>query len=366
MDFGENDNVGGFGGQKHGGTPYQQPSHIPPMQPAGPIGGPVGVGKRKKGRGWRIFWGIFISLSVLANFVLFMMLIFMSMAVTFGVSSSGIFTEDVIQEGPRGSKIVVINVMGVLAAERAQDVYQQLKAAREDSKVKGLIVRVNSPGGTISASDQIYNEILKFRRKEGKPVVAFMQGVAASGGYYASVACDKIVAEPTTITGSIGVIMGHFVLEKLLEEKLGIEPVILKSGPFKDVPSSFREMKPEEEQYLRERLIDPAYERFVKVIDDGRDSLTLTEVKELANGSIYGAPQARDAKLIDTIGYLDDAIDELKSLANLEKALVVEYRKPFSLGTFLGAQSRSILKLDRTMLYELTTPQLLYLWTGRQ
>ncbi|MEE9371369.1 MAG: signal peptide peptidase SppA, partial [Sedimentisphaerales bacterium] len=242
-------------------------------------------------------------------------------------------------------------------------VYRQIKSARQDKRVKGLILRVNSPGGTISGSDQICNEILKYREKEEKPVVAFMQGVAASGGYYVSVPCDKIVAEPTAITGSVGVIAGIFVLQELLEEKLGIQPAIVKSGEKKDWPSPFRPFTEEQRKYIEDKLITPAYERFVQIVADGREALTLADVKRLADGSIYGAQEALDEKLIDKIGYLDEAIEEVKSLAGIEKARVIEYRKPFSFADFLGSYSKSFLKIDKTTLYELTTPQVLYLWT---
>jgi protease-4 len=236
-----------------------------------------------------------------------------------------------------------------------------LKRARKDKLVRGIILRINSPGGTISGSDQIYNEI---KNQMDKPVVAFMQGVAASGGYYTSVACDKIVAEPTAITGSVGVIFGYLVLQELLEEKLGIEPVIIKAGARKDWPSSFRAPEEREKQYLREKLIMPAYQRFLEVVAEGRQLvLAPTDVERLADGSIYWAQEALEENLIDAIGYLDDAIEQVKSLAGIEKAQVVEYRKPFSLADFLSSRSSDVLKLNKNALYELTTPQLLYLWT---
>jgi len=315
----------------------------------------------KRRTGWRIFWGIVLALSVLANIVLFMVLI--GVVAVFAAGQKGIFTEEVIQAGPRATKIAVISVQGIINGEKARDIYSQLKTARKDKRVKGLIVRVNSPGGTISGSDQIYNEIRKYRDKEEKPVVAFMQGVAASGGYYTSVACEKIVAEPTTITGSVGVIAGHFVLQELLEQKLGIKPAIVKSGEKKDWPSLFRPFTEEQRQYIQEKLIDPAYNRFVEVVADGREALTLDDVKRLADGSIYWADEALAEKLIDKIGYFDEAIEQVKSLAGIEKAQVVEYRKPFSLTQFLSARSRDILKIDKTTLYELSTPQALYLWS---
>lgn len=319
------------------------------------------AGIPKKRTGWRIFWGVILALSVLANIALFIMLI--SVVAVFATGQRGILAEEVIQKGPRTKKIVVISVQGIINSGQAQDVYEQLKLVRKDKWVKGLIIRVNSPGGTVSASDRIYNEIRKFREKTDKPVVAFMEGIAASGGYYVSVACETIVAEPTTITGSVGVIAGHFVLQELLEEKLGIQPVIIKSGRKKDWPSLFQQITEEQRQYIQEKLISPAYERFVQLVTDGRESLTLAEVKDLADGSIYGAQEALDEKLIDKIGYLDEAIEQVKTLAKIEEAQVVEYRRPFSLGGFLRLQSRSILKIDRTTLYELSTPQLLYLWS---
>ncbi len=350
MDFEQNNN----------GSDFSQPQ---PPEPIYSLPEDSPTKKRKKRTGWRIFWGIFIGLSVLANIVLFMMLIAVSVAAVFGTGPRDGFVEEVIQKGPRTTKIAVLSVQGVIADELSGDVYKQLKAAREDNSVKGVIIRVESPGGMVSASDQIHNEILKYRRQTNKPVVAFMQGIAASGAYYASVACDKIVAEPTTITGSVGVIMGYFVLQELFEEKLGIQPVIVKSGLKKDWPSSFQPPTDEQRQYLQDKLITPAYERFVKLVDEGRPSLTLEEVRRLADGSIYAASEALDEKLIDKIGYLDDAIEEVMSLAGVEKAQVVEYRKPFSLARFLDARTSGILKIDRAALYEFTTPQLLYLWS---
>ena len=315
----------------------------------------------KKRRGWGIFWGVCLSLSVLGNIVLIMMVI--GVVTVFATGQREVFAEYVVQSGPRTAKIVIIDVHGVINGEKSKDVFRMLKNVRKDPHVKGLIVRVNSPGGMVSSSDQIYNEIRKYRTETKKPAIAFMSGVAASGGYYASVACEKIIAEPTVITGSVGVIMGYFVLQKLLEEKLGIQPVVVKSGLKKDWPSSFRPPTEEQRKYIHDKLITPAYERFVRIVDEGRPSLTLADVKRLADGSIYGADEALAEGMIDKIGYLDEAIELIKSLAGIEKAQVVEYRKPFSLAQALRSSSAvSFLKMDRASLYELNTPQLLYLW----
>ncbi len=193
-----------------------------------------------------------------------------------------------------------------------------------------------------------------------------MQSVAASGGYYTSVACDKIIAEPTTITGSIGVIMGYFVVQDLFEQKLGITPVIVKSGQKKDWPSSFQKPTEEQAQYLMEKLITPAYQRFVRIIANERPDLSLADVYPLADGSIYHATEALDLKLIDQTGYIDQAIELVMSLANISNARVIRYQKPFSLSHFLSSSNKSILNLSRTRIYELNTPDILYLWNVQQ
>jgi protease-4 len=336
-------------------------------QPAGPISGlnagPPIIRPARKGSGWKIFLGIVLAFSVMANIALLLMLI--GVVALFTTGQRGMFAEGVLREGPSRNKIAVINLQGIIQGQLAGDIYQQLKVAGHDRRVKGLIVRVNSPGGTISASDQIYTQIKKFRNEHNIPVIAFMQGVAASGGYYTSVACEKIIAEPTTITGSIGVISWYLVVQELLEEKLGVLPVTVKSGPKKDWPSSFRQPAPEELQYMQDKLITPAYERFVQVVAEGRKAtLDVNEVRRLADGGIYGAQEALEEKLIDDIGYLDEAIETVKSLAGIDTAQVVEYRKPFTFADFLSYRKPNLLSFDRTKLYELGTPQILYLWSA--
>ncbi|MHC4535775.1 MAG: signal peptide peptidase SppA [Planctomycetota bacterium] len=333
-----------------------EPNYNPAM------GGPT-MAPRRKGSGWRIFWGIVLALSVMANIALFFMLI--GVIAIFSSGQRGILDEEIIREGPARTKIAMISLQGVIHDGSANDVYRQLKVVRKDKRIKAVIVRVNSPGGTVSASDQINMEINKFRAEENIPVVAFMQGVAASGGYYASVACDQIIAEPTTITGSIGVISWYLVVQELLEDKLGILPVTIKSGQKKDWPSSFRKPEPEEIQYMRDKIITPALERFIEVIAEGRKAtLTIEEIRKLADGGIFGAKEAKEEKLIDQVGYLDDAIELAKSEANIDKAQVVQYRKPFSFTDFFSYRKPNLLKFDRATLYELGTPQILYLWSA--
>jgi len=359
-DFSQSDsssNAGRAGPAPSGGEP---PRSVPPYPPHPPY-----PERRRRFSGWRVLWGILFGLSVLANIGLFLLLLG-TVFVLAGAGGSGSGT-NVLREGPRASRIAVVNINGIIDGSQADEVHRQLKAAKEDGAVKGIIVRVNSPGGTISASDRIYREILDFRTKEGRPAVAFMEGMAASGGYYASVACEQIIAEPTAITGSIGVVMSHFVFQDLLENKLGIEPVFLTKGKKKDWPSSFRKPTDEELSYIDERLLEPAYQRCVSVVKEGRRKvLSGDEVAKLADGSIYVAEEAVAVELIDKTGYLDDAIAAVKAQAGIADAQVIEYRSPLSVLGLLTAQSKktSLLQLDRTRLFELCTPQILYLWNA--
>lgn len=308
-----------------------------------------------------MFFRIVLVMSILANIFLFLMLT--ALAAVFATGYGGIWTEEVIRKGPAESKIAVVSLEGIIYGSVSREMHEQLDAARRDDNVKAVIVRVNSPGGTVSGSDRIYNEIRKFRAEVGKPVIAFMESVAASGGYYASVACEKIIAEPTTVTGSIGVMAKYFVFEELLESKLGVKPVTVKSGKRKDWPSSTRTPDAEELEYIKEKMIKPAYERFVGVIAEGRQGvLTPEQIRKLADGSIFNAEEAKEEKLIDDVGYLDDAIALIKSMAKLTRARVVAYRRPMSLLGMLGVHKSNTLKIDKSTLYEFGTMERMYLW----
>jgi len=349
--------------QNPGYVPPQPPTYIPPQQPPPPHHHPDNHNHHKSHSGWKILWGIITAFSVMANIFLFLMLMGMAV-IAFSGRGERKFIEEVIQKGPVTTKIAIVSINGIIDNQQARDVYWQLKTARDDKAVKAVIIKIDSPGGTISGSDQINNEIQKYRNETNEPAVGFMQGVAASGGYYSAVACEHIIAEPTTITGSIGVIMQYLVLQQLLEEKLGIQPVTVKAGAKKDWPNLFQKPTDEQLQYLQQRIIDPAYNRFVKVIVDGRKQLDESEIRRLADGSIYWADEALKEKLIDEIGYLKDAVEKVKSMANIKNAQVVEYRRPFSFADILS--SKTNIKFDRRTLYETAVPQALYLWTGPQ
>lgn len=324
--------------------------------------------KKKKGSGWKIFFGIVLVLSILANGMLLLGVIGLG-SITLGSSASaddGI-TEKTVRDGERSKKIAVINIEGVIESETSEWVRKQLQTAEKDSNVKGIIVRINSPGGGVSSSDQIHYYISRFKQHTHKPVLAFMQSIAASGGYYSAVACDEIMAEPTVITGSIGVIMNHLVIKDLLEQKLGINPVTLKSGERKDWPSMFNETTDEEKQYLMDQVITPAYDRFVDLVAEGRKNvLAEDQIRELADGSIYTAQQALDEKLIDAIGYFDEAVRQIEKMAQISNARVVSYDEIFSFWSMMGAQSKAKFSLEAEILEKLAAPRILYLWDGKK
>ena len=340
--------------------------------PTNPVQTPTPQAAPKKTSGWRIFLNILLGFSVAGNILLFLGVIGLSLALfgsysTFSstFSPADAYIEQTLKEGSLQNKIAVINLEGIIDQQQSEHVRLQLEKAADDQKVKALIIRIDSPGGMVSSSDQIYYYINRFRTEHDKPVIAMMQNIAASGGYYSSVACQHIIAEPTVITGSIGVIMNHLVIKDLLEQKLGISPVTLKSGEKKDWPSLFEQTTEQQKQYLDQRVIQPAFQRFLQVVCEGRkDKLSEEQVRQLADGGIYTAPQALENRLIDQIGYMDDAIELAEKLAGISDAGVVEYSPRRSIFSYLGAESATGISLDKKTIETLLTPRLMYLWDG--
>lgn len=245
--------------------------------------------------------------------------------------------EVVLVESTAKEKIVMIDLDGVIGmgdgsglfsreGDLVSRIHYRLKMAARDPLVKGIILRIDTPGGDGTASDIIYNEIVRFREKTGIPVLALMMGVAASGGYYAACGCDYIMAHPTTITGSIGVIAILPNFEKAMD-KLGVKANVIKSGKMKDAGSPFKELGVEERAYMQE-MVDNMYANFLQVVFKNRGEaagLKMEEIKTLADGRAYHAQQALKLKLIDGIGYFDDALKQVLEEANIRDARVVAY-----------------------------------------
>lgn len=282
--------------------------------------------------------------------------------------SAGPWTEDLLQ-GAGARKIAVVNVQGEIvsgsegflgsAQAVSGNLVSQLEQARNDDAVSAVILRLNTPGGSVVGSDEVSREIAKVRRA-GKTVVAVMGEVAASGGYFIAAGANAIVANPSTITGSIGVIMVLLNLQGAAG-KLGVKPIVVKAGRLKDIGSPFRRMTPTERR-LFQRLLNEAHERFMNVVAQGR-RMPMREVRRIADGRILSGDQARDLGLVDRLGTFDDAINEAKRLERLREARIVEYERPFSFTDFFTGITRirtSREEIERSL--GVTGPRLAYLY----
>ena len=200
-----------------------------------------------------------------------------------------------------GGRVGVVEVKGVI--NDSDDVVEALRAFERAPAVKAVVVRIESPGGGVAPSQEIYHAIMKLR--ESKPVIASLGGVAASGGYYVASACQAIVANPGTITGSIGVIMELGNVQGLLE-KIGVQPEVLKAGEHKDMGSPVRPLT-DEERGLFQQMIDSVHTQFIGAVAEGRN-MDAARVRELADGRVFSGEQARTLGLVDALGGLQDAI----------------------------------------------------------
>jgi protease-4 len=228
-----------------------------------------------------------------------------------------------------GDKIAIVEIRGVIA--QSSGIIDEIHQYLDDDGVKAIILRIDSPGGGVGPSQEIHREVLKV--KEKKKIVTSMGSVAASGGYYIACASDLIVANPGTITGSIGVLMEFTNIEELFK-KIGIKGVVLKSGDLKDMGSPFREMTPEEKRVIQE-VIDNVHQQFIKAVAEGR-KLDRAKVTQIADGRILTGEQAKQLGLVDRIGNLDDAIDATAKLVGIEgKPDIVYPRKKFSIWELL-------------------------------
>lgn len=226
---------------------------------------------------------------------------------------------------PIGEKVAVLDIEGIIS--RADATIKLIHAYRDDPSIKAIVLRIDSPGGSVAPVQEIYTELEKL----DKPIVASMGGTAASGGYYLACAANTIVANPGTLTGSIGVIM-QFTRMEGLYDKVGLEHEVIKSGTFKDTGSSFREMS-EAERAVLQGTVDDVYNQFVDTIFTSRSAhLTRDEVVSLADGRIFTGKQALDLKLLDKLGNLPDAIEHAAALANIAgKPKILRKEKKVSL-----------------------------------
>ena len=262
---------------------------------------------------------IFVGLGVIAALLIFFFLVLFFIAQSGGRTSRFAF----------GNKIAIVEVRGVIT--ESSGIIEEIHQYQEDEGVKAIILRIDSPGGGVGPSQEIHREISKVKSK--KKVVASMGSVAASGGYYIACASDRIVANPGTITGSIGVIMEFTNIEELFK-KIGIKGVVIKSGEHKDIGSPFREMTPDEKKILQD-AIDNVHQQFIEAVAKGR-KLDREKVVQIADGRIFTGEQAKQIGLVDEMGNLQDAIDTAAKMVGIAgKPNVIYPRKKISLWNLL-------------------------------
>jgi len=263
--------------------------------------------------------------------------------------------EVTLKDNDASAKIAVITVDGIITSHQADEagnnmvevINAQLEEAKKDDKVKAAILKVDSPGGEVMASDEIYRAIKKFQTGTGgKPVICSMGSLAASGGYYISSPCRWIVADELTLTGSIGVIM-ETVNYRGLMDKIGVEPYVFKSGKYKDMLSGMRETNeiPAGEHAMVQGLIDQTFDKFKQVVADGRDAAheknkdegqpLASDWKDYADGRVVSGDQALQLGLVDELGGFDDAVDRAERIANIKNANLIEYRETYDISNFL-------------------------------
>ena len=286
--------------------------------------------------------------------------------------------EERVVSGSGRKKILLMDISGVISSDERSDalglrtsestvarVQAELQMAAGDDNIAAIVLRINSPGGTVTGSDIIYDSLLRFKAAYDVPILVQMLDVAASGGYYAALAADEIVASPTTVTGSIGVIFTSISLEGLMD-KVGVRNQTVASGKMKDIGSPLRTMTPAERQVL-ESLIGDLQQRFVSLVRERRPHLTDQMNADMVDGRVFSAQQALAGGLVDNIGYLDGTIERAKLLAGLREATVVRYRRSDESGETIysrasvGPPQVNLLNLNFESMPH--TPNFLYLWS---
>lgn len=290
------------------------------------------------------------------------------------------FNEQVV-EGKGRPKILIADLSGILLdgidprlpgirkkTSQVSQIKEILRKAEEDDDVAGVILRINSPGGSVAASDIMYHEIAGFKQRKKVPVYACITDVGASGAYYVASASDRIIAHPSSITGSIGVIAMKLNIEGLLS-KIGVEDEVIKSGDKKDFWSPFR-ASTGEEKAIMQGIINHLYNRFIDAVLARRGGLlSREELLSLADGRVYTADEALRSRLIDEIGYLDDVIGLMKKTLAIEEARVITYYRPggykptiYSESPYEGAWIINLFSIDADGLFLTPEIRLMYLW----
>ena len=252
-------------------------------------------------------------------------------------------------------KVMILNIAGTIKFDTAEIILAQIEKISEDPSIVGVIIKIDSPGGTVGASQEIYSALLELR-KQNKKVVVSMGDIAASGGYYIASASEVIVANPGTLTGSIGVIISSINFKDLLD-KIGVKAVSITSGAMKDVLSPYRNMKPEEEKYIKEMVMNTYQQFFNAVLTGRKDKITEEELKKIADGRIFTGEIAKEKGLVDVLGSLNTAKEEMKKLLSIPQ---VEFIYPKD--AFFKSLFKEIMKEESalSLLSRLNLPVMYY------
>jgi len=302
---------------------------------------------------WRLLMFV-LFISIMVNLQL------VTLTSTLGSQSSSVQESHHSGNKDADAKIVRIEVTGTIMAPFTEKTIEFIQEATKDDDVKGVLLVVDSPGGLVTDSHQIYHELKKLSEK--KPVYVAMKDMAASGGYYISMGIGtkgKIYAEPTTWTGSIGVILPRYNATEMAQ-KLGVVPDPIRTGPLKGSLSPFREMT-EQEMTVWTEIIDDSFDRFLSIIADNRDNLDKEQVRTLATGQVYTANQALDNGLVDAIGFEEDAIAALQKELGLNAVNVVTYSGPPTIiDVLMGSAKASAPEEQWRSIMEMTVPKAMY------
>jgi protease-4 len=346
-----------------GGTP---PGYPPQMRPPGPFMPPYPPARRRLGWGWGTL--LVLLLILLGGSML------LNLGLIAGNNSGGV--QSTLIQGDARQQIAVVPLEGLIDESLANKFDRLLTRAQNDKNVKAVVILIDTPGGSVTASDEAYKRIKKFKMEKNVPVVVAMRSLATSGGYYAACGADHIIAERTTLTGNIGVLLPRYNLSKLME-KYGIEEstIVSTGATYKNAGSMFKPDNDRDNAYLQ-GIADSAFTQFKDVVKAGRQGKLKGTIDEIANGKAYTAQEARDKGLIDDIddvGYLDAAVKYATSKAGLSGPMVVKYQDPpMTLFDLLGGSQSKFghstsagginITLDASLLDRVSSPRLMYLY----
>jgi protease-4 len=346
------------------------PRYYPPPPPPPP--------KRRSGLLWVMATAVLAPIVSALAFLFIVGVIIGALSGTNAPTDAGVDDNPVLREvwscGKGTVKVARIALNGVLIRQEEGGLFgnsdpiatalRHIRAATVDDTISGIILEIDSPGGGITACDMIYEALLQFKKSaDGRVVVAIFGDVAASGGYYVAASADRIIAHPTTVTGSIGVIISALNV-KGFGEKYGVKMETIKSGANKDLLNPFGTMT-EEQRVILQQVVDEMHERFVQLIADGRPDMTIDDVRAIADGRIMTANRAKDAGLVDEVGYWNDALSQTRELLGVTGLKVVRYEDELSLSSLLRVSSgRAPVGLSLSTILDLARLRAMYLWQG--